>query len=590
MLSTKEAAEPGPYRVDRTPYVREILECLSPSSDVEEVDVMKGAQIGFTTVGNVWLGFVIHRAPGPFLYVEPTVESAKAVSKQRIANMIETIPALADRIAPSRARDSGNTILMKEFAGGFLKLIGANSGAGFRQVPIRYLFLDDLDGFPPYVEGEGDPEQLGRARTTTFASNRKILKVSTPTLQGASRIARNYERTDQRRYFVPCPHCGHFDWIRWSRIVWPEGRPREAQLQCEACEQLIPERAKTELLARGEWRPTAEPENPRVRGYHLSGLYSPAGWKTWGDCAEEFLAAKRDGREALQSWTNTVLGETWEEQGDSIDDTGLYARREPYEGAPLEVLVVTAGIDVQDDRLEVEIVGWGMGEESWGLDYRVLHGDPTKDQVWEQLHEALEQRFERADGAQLGVAGAGLDTNYATHRAYGFARAHAARNVYALRGMAGAGRALVSSPSQKKSGRQTQPVRLFTVGVDEAKGTLYSRLKLTTPGPGYCHFPVHEGYDPEYFAQLASEKRVIRYHRGFPTFEWRKVRARNETLDCRVYAMAALVILNPAWSILAKRVGPRREAAPGRPAPAASELRRPRRVARGPYATRWRNW
>lgn len=568
------------------------MECLSPESDIEEVVLMKGAQLGATQLGTNWLGFTIHHAPGPFLYVEPRVEDAKRVSKQRVATMIASSPALASRVTTARSRDSGNTILMKEFDGGFLMLVGANSGAGFRQVPIRYLFLDDIDGYPDYIEGEGDPVDLGRQRTATF-KNRKIFVASTPTIRGG-RIDKLFDTTDQRRFFVTCPACGHQDWIRWGRIRWPEGNPEAAALECEKCGALTPERKKPDLLAGGEWRATAAGADPRRRGYHISALYSPLGWKSWAAIARDFLGAKAAGwKDNGQVVTNTLFGEAWEEQGDSIQHEGLFARREQYQAAvPLGVLVLTAGVDVQDDRLELEIVGWGIGEESWGIDYLVLSGAPEQEGVWQQLDAALAERYEREDGAILQVACAGLDTAYATQEAYEYARRREDRGVRAVRGMAGAGRPIVSTPVEKRARKLQKPVRLFTIGVDGVKGLLYSRLRLLSAGAGYCHFPIHEGYDPEFFEQLTAEKRVIRYHRGrFPYHEWVKSRPRNEALDCRVYATAAMHILNPAWQQLAIRVGPPRPATAEKRAAAFDPRTAGRpRVHRGGFVNRWRNW
>jgi len=278
-LSGKGAAEPGPWRTSRTPYLREIMDCLSPSSPYERVVFMKGAQVGATETGNNWIGYVIHHAPGPMLAVLPTGEMAKRNSRQRIDPLIEDSEVLSSLVKPARARDSGNTVLTKAFQGGVLAMTGANSAVGLRSMPVRYLFLDEVDGYPGDIDGEGDPVALAEARTRTFA-RRKVFIVSTPTVKGVSRIEREFEASDQRRYFVPCPHCGHFQWLEFERLRWDKGRPETAHYLCAECEGHIQEHHKTRMLEAGEWRATAASEqgSEKTAGFHISSLYSPIGW------------------------------------------------------------------------------------------------------------------------------------------------------------------------------------------------------------------------------------------------------------------------------------------------------------------------
>ncbi len=293
MLSSKASAEPGRWRTARTPYLREIMDCLSPASPIERVVFMKGAQVGGTGCGSCWIGYVIHHAPGPMMAVWPTVEMAKRNSKQRIDPLIEESPVLAALIAPARSRDAGNTILAKEFRGGVLVMTGANSAVGLRSMPVRYLFLDEVDGYPLDVEGEGDAISLAEARTRTF-TRRKIFIVSTPTIAGASSIEREYEASDQRRYFVPCPHCAHAQWFRFEQLRWERGRPETAVYVCESCETPIAEHHKTWMLEHGQWRATA-PGNGRTAGFHLSSLYSPVGWRSWREIAAAWEELDRQG-------------------------------------------------------------------------------------------------------------------------------------------------------------------------------------------------------------------------------------------------------------------------------------------------------
>ena len=275
VLSSRASAEPGRYRTDRTPAMRAVMDALSPSHPAERIVFMKAAQVGATEAGNNWIGYVIDQVPGPMLAVQPTVELAKRNSRQRIDPLIEESLRLRERVQPARARDAGNTVLSKEFRGGILILTGANSAVGLRSIPARYLFLDEIDAYPPSADQEGDPVALAEARSLTFAHRRKVFLVSTPTLKGLSRIEQAYERSDQRRYFVPCPHCGHRQWLRFERLRWEPERPETAHYLCEGCEAPIEERHKTTMFAAGEWRPTAEARDASTIGFPSVGAVFP---------------------------------------------------------------------------------------------------------------------------------------------------------------------------------------------------------------------------------------------------------------------------------------------------------------------------
>lgn len=544
-LSSSASSEPGRWRTSRTPYLKEIMDCLSPSHPAERVVVMSGAQIGKTECGNNWIGYVIHHSPGPMLMVQPTVEVAKRVSKQRIAPMIEATPALRGRVAESRARDSGNTVQVKEFEGGLLIITGANSGAGLRSMPIRFLFMDEVDEYPGDVDGQGDPVALAEKRTATFA-RRKVLLTSTPTLKGLSRIEREYLESDQRRFFVRCPLCGYAEHLTWRdpahhHIEWEEGHPETAHMVCAGCGERVEERFKTEMLERGEWRATAEAVN-RTVGFHLPALYSPLGWKSWAKCAAEFLSAKEDPFR-LKTWVNTVLGETWEERGDSVNAGDLSSRRERFKAeVPTGVGVLVAAVDVQGDRLEAVVKGYGAGEESWLIAFTQLHGDPARADVWQELDQFLSQEFEHESGQKLRVETTVVDSGGAhTEHVYRYTRARFSRRVFPVKGGSIAGRPLVERPSVHNQYR----VPLFVLCVDTGKDVVLSRLRIGSPGPGYVHLP--EWTDEEYLAQLTAEKAIRKYVKGRGAVrEWVKLRERNEALDLEVYALAALYIGGPA--------------------------------------------
>lgn len=538
VLSSVAAAEPGQWSTARTPYLKEIMEELSTSSRTERVVFMKGAQLGGTEAGLNWVGYVVHHAPGPMLMVQPTVETAKRVSKQRVDALVEACPELASRIKDPRSRDSGNTVLMKEFPGGVLILTGANSAVGLRSMPVRFLFLDEVDGYPGDAAGEGDPVGLAVQRSATFL-NRKIFLCSTPTLKGFSRIETAYEESDRRVFLVPCDGCGALSPLKWKDIKWPEGKTQEAAWHCPECGTVHPEYRKPALLAHGCWRPTA-PGDGKTAGFHLSSLYSP--WLTWAEIAEEHLAAKGD-PVRLKVWVNTKLAETWEDRdGEGMDENALMARREHYGSAiPASVAVLTCGVDVQDNRLELELVGWGRDEESWSCDYKILWGDPAAPAVWDDLEEYLTQTFPHetlADG--LRIVGTCLDTGgHHTQAAYAFCHSKEKQRIWAIKGIStaiGTKRPIwPKRPTKAAKGK----VNLFTVGVDAAKEAVYSRLKVEEPGAGFCHFPMDR--DVAYFEQLTAERLRTKYSSGFPRqYWWKPDGKRNEALDCRVYAYAAL--------------------------------------------------
>jgi phage terminase large subunit GpA-like protein len=554
MLSSKASAEPGRWRTSRTPYLKAIMDSLSPTSPVERVVFMKAAQLGATEMGSNWIGYVIHHAPGPMMAVWPTVEMAKRNSKQRIDPLIEESPALAELIAPARSRDSGNTILAKEFRGGVLVMTGANSAVGLRSMPVRYLFLDEVDGYPSDVDGEGDAISLAEARTRTFA-RRKIFIVSTPTISGASAIEREYEASDQRRYFVPCPHCSHRQWLRFEQLRWDKGQPETAAYICESCDTAIAEHHKTWMLEHGEWRAMVTDSTGRTVGFHLSSLYSPVGWRSWRDIAAAWESAvnKESGSAAaIKTFKNTELGETWVEEGEAPDWQRLVERREDYPigRIPAGGLLLVGGADVQKDRIEASIWAFGRGKESWLVEHRVLMGDTARDAVWKRLGELVAETWSHDSGAQLPLARFALDTGFATQEAYTFVRLARDPRVMAVKGVP-KGAALIGTPTAvdvSQGGKKLRRgIKVFSVAVGIAKLEFYNNLRkaadvredgVTASFPsGFVHLPK---IDAEFIQQLCAEQLVTRRDRnGFAIREWQKMRERNEALDCYVYARAA---------------------------------------------------
>ena len=564
LLSGKSSAEPGEWKTARTPYLKEVMNQLSTSSPAQRIVFMKGAQVGGTEAGNNWIGYIIHMAPGPMMAVSPTVELAKRNSKQRIEPLLQETPELRERVKPARERDSGNTILSKEFDGGLLIMTGANSAAGLRSMPARYLFMDEIDAYPGDVGGEGDPILLAERRSATFRLRRKIFMVSTPTVKGISRVQREFEKSDQRYFFVPCTKCGHYQHLRFTQLRWPEGKPEEAKYACESCGHLMHNHEKTSLLSKGEWRATAESVDGTV-GYHLSSLYSPVGWFSWSDAATLFEEAKRN-PDLMKGFVNTVLGEPYEESSEAPEWQRIYERREKYSQGvvPMGGLFLTAGVDVQKDRLECEVVAWGRNKQNWSVDYIIIDGDTARQDTWDRLStEVLDRDWLHESGHSLPIRVMAVDSGYATQDVYAFVRQHPQavwggsgarasqpRTVVAIKGQE-RDTALILSVSKADTGGKRRGLRVWNVSGPVAKMELYRWLKLEWPTdkdledgvaypPGSCHFPQ---YGEEFFKQLTAERCITRVVRGFPKQVWEKDPSRNnEALDCRVYARAAASI------------------------------------------------
>jgi len=542
-LSSEASAEAGRWHTSRAEYQRGIMEAISDPT-IKDVVVMAGAQVGKTEILLNTIGYHIAHEACPILLVQPTLEMAQAFSKDRLAPMLRDTPILRGKVKDPRARDANNTTTHKVFTGGHISLVGSNSAAGLASRPIRVVLCDEVDRYPASAGAEGDPIQLARKRSATFW-NRKIVMVSTPTNKGASRIENSFEESDQRRYYVPCEDCGHEQVLRWSNVRWDKDQPETAHYMCDECGSVWDDAKRYRAIRQGRWMATEEFKG--VAGFHISGIYSS--WTPLADAVREFLSAKRM-PETLRVWTNVYLAESWEDQGERVDDYAVAERAETFgQFVDERVELITAGVDVQDDRLEIEVVGWGKDEESWSLDYRTIYGDPSTPQLWQDLDSILNQRFETEDGREIAIRSTAIDSGgHYTQAVYNYVRPREARRVFAIKGMAGESRPIAGRPSKNNIGK----IKLFTLGVDTIKSLIFSRLKITIEGAGYCHFP--DDRPDEYFKQLAaSEKIVTKFHKGFPKKEFVKTRNRNEALDCRVYAYGALAILNLNVNAIADR-------------------------------------
>lgn len=623
-LSSKSASEYGQWSTDRVPYMREIMDAMSPTHPCTDGDFMKGAQIsGTESLLNV-VGFYIDQEPCPVMVVWPTTDMAKKLSRTKLQPMIDETPALRDKVAEARSRDQANTTLMKDYPGGYLVITGANSGPGLRSFSIRVLMLDEIDAYPDDVDGEGDPVELAKKRTDTFVRAKRF-NTSTPKIKGRSRIERRYNRGTRAQFYVPCPHCAHEQVLEWGQIRWETVTQREvacrqcggvtevldtqvqacahcgaggealrqtesdtlevarAWYECLRCAQPIEEGHKSWMLAHGRhqhrspgagefladddphphaiWVRVGDqvrrflPRFTKPLSWHVSALYSP--WFTWAKAVAQYLEAKlggvneETGESYEQVFANTVLGEAYEVVGEQPKREVLKLRAEPYQLGTVEDggLLLTAAVDVQGDRLEVKVKAWGRGEESWLVDYQVLHGDSSRtgpESVWEQLTELRRKSYLRRGGSTLSIAAMAIDSGYLPQVVYDYTRKWRHKHVFATKGQSQQGKTILGLPTKVDVHHRGRKVKhgaeVWPIGADTAKELIYKRLEidpLASAGPGAMHFPI--GLPDAYYDGLTAEKLIRRLVRGREQHIWDKVRERNEPLDLEVLCYAAAI-------------------------------------------------
>jgi len=571
-LSPESSAEAGAWRTDRAPYQREIMDCFN-DPDIQRIVFCKSAQIGATEILLNVIGYYIDQDPAPMLIMQPTLQMAQAFSKDRLATMIRDSEKIRDCVKDPRSRDSGNTVLSKKFAGGNLNIVGSNSASGLASRPIRIVLADEVDRYESSAGAEGDPISLATKRTTTFW-NKKIYMCSTPTIKGLSRIETAFEESDKRYYHVPCPECNVKQVLKWKNVVWDENKPETANYACDECGSIIDESKKQWMLKHGEWI-ASEPKSDTA-GFHISELYSV--WSTWADMAKSFLEAKKQ-PEMLKTWINTALGESWEEQGETIEHEELLERRLNYDSAtiPEAVLVLTAGVDTQKDRLELQMVGWGVNYESWVIEYKIFWGDPNAANVWQELDNYLKNRFKTETGRVLTISCTCIDSGgHHTNQVYQFTKPRQGRRIFAIKGLSQAGKPIANRPTFVGKNKAV----LYGVGVDSAKEAIFARLS-SEPEDTTLHFC--SDLDEEYFKQLTAEKRVTKFVRGRKTLIWKQIRPRNEALDTLVYNFAAIYILNPNYDTIQERILTNTTKAPEK------DNKKPKRgINRGNFATSWK--
>jgi len=540
ILTSEASAEAGKWRTDRTPYLKEIMDELSPTSQTQQVKVIKGTQLGFSSIADNIAMCYLDFYPCPILYILPTETLAKGTSKRRITPSLRAIPHLAQKVTGGKNKDDVGEIFTKAVAGGNLQLGWSNSTASFRSFSARVVILDDVDGFGSF--GEGNVMELGKARADAFA-NKKIYINSTPTVSGESNIEVEFADSDQREYLMPCPDCQTYIAYKWEYMTYEtddKGMLKgDVTCGCPECGSLIAEYQKTQMMSKGVWTPMNE--GHIHKGYRLPSFYAPMGWLSWNEVAEQFIKAyrqmKRGDSRLMQVWQNTRNASVFEKQLDGVNIDNANDRVEQYDAeVPDGVLVITCGVDTQDDRFELEVVGHGLNGETWSLDYKVIAGDPQFEETQRILDIYLfTKEFVRENGSVMKISGTGIDSGgHRTKQIYDYCKARINQRVFAFKGAN-----QLTSPITNKRIHQMPPneLTLFSIGVTVLKDDFYSNLGITEVGANYCHFPNKPVYNDKYFKMLTAEKRD-------ETGRYVAIRARNEALDCRVYALGVLAVMN----------------------------------------------
>lgn len=570
-LPRSAAANGAPWRTSDVPYLRGVMDAVHEPT-TRKIALAKAAQVSGTEGINNIIGYHMHHDPCPILLVQPSESVAEEYSKERLADMIRSTVPLQNIVGNKKLSEGEeSTLLYKVFPGGFLALGGANSPNTYARRAARIVIADDFDRFPPTVGEEGDPAELLGKRTETFDNGLEIY-VSTPTLK-YGRIDTLFTRGDQRRFHVECPRCHRWDWITWSdeahfSVRFDNRDPDSARIECPSenqggCGARIDEPTRRRLLLSGEWRPTAVARDPGLVSFHLPAMITTIGSASLFKWVANWLSAREKGRESTRVFINTTLGEGWEDRGTRIESHTLLDRRKSYgEGVevPAFVSVLTAGVDVQIDRFELQVIGWGPSGERAVVDYRVLLGDPRQQPTRAALVEALGRTYTHELGPQLPIRATCIDTGFWTDDIYEFVLAHhneQSRPIYATKGVSGrGGNPIVGKRTEQKSGKSLRRLWLYPINVDDAKSDIVGALSVQKEGPGYMHFPAIDTVHEEYFAQLCSEIKVTKYNKAKVAThqEWEQQRDRNEALDSAVLCLAAFRILNPSLPQMQQRI------------------------------------
>ena len=551
------------WRMGLVPYFIEPLNCVDDPA-VKEIVFMGPSRIAKTEALLLnATGFLMHKRPTPIMHLRPNDKEAKRFSRERVRAFLTENRFLGDLVDSPRSRDGGNTQLFKRYLGGSLYIAGAESSTDLRADDIAALFADEIDDMPQNTGKQGDPVELAKVRLRNFAKYGRALSVltSSPTIKGESRIESAYEASDQRHFYVPCLGCGEYLELLWEHIVWTKlnRQPEDAAFLCPNCGHVGEETDKEEMIERGYWEAHAPFKG--IAGFKFLGTCSP--WVKWGEMAFKFWEAKRKkSYELWQVWINTMLGDVYE-VGTGIEEDEFQLPREKYDQnlVPAGVIFITFGVDVHPDRFEIEVLGWGLEDETWSIDYKVIFGDPTTypSQVWTELEDYLTTEWQHELGVPMTASYGAFDTGgHATDQTYKFLHEHRRERWYAVKGSSMAGRP-IAPRKPSKVGNPT--IKLFIIGTEAAKDKAAGMFRVTKPGPHYCHLP--ERYDEEWHKQICSERRTRTTNkRGQRVWVWVcPPGKRNEAWDCRVYNIAAKEIAKPNPASMKQRLLAQVEAA-----------------------------
>lgn len=547
-ISPESSSSRGLSKWKTRSYQRGILDAMTDPK-IETVVLKKSSRIGYTKMLDITIGYYIHNNPRNQLIVQPTIEDAQGFSKDEIAPMIRDVPVLQELAPEEKTRDSDNTILRKQFPSSTLYIVGANSPRGFRRISAGTVGFDEISGYPPAAGKEGDQYLLGCRRAEDYW-DKKIIAGSTPTNAGSCKITELYDQSDQRQYYVPCPFCEYEQFLEWERIDFSGlGTIKKPVYICLDCEKAIEYKYHRQMVDRGKW--IAAKEFDGIAGFYIWSAYSFSPGATWAHIVKEFLNAK-DNPEKLKTWVNTWRGHTWEEGIQKANPEDLFNRREVYDKIPAPAGILTAQVDVQDDRLEVLIKAWGANEESWDIDHIVIIGNIALSAPWDSLDLLLLKTFPHESGFNLQISVTVIDSGgHHTDEVYTFCRERISRNIFPIKGATQQGKPIITPPQKKNKRAKGHP---HMVGVFAIKDILSSRLKIIEPGPGFIHFPATFN-DKEFFKQLAAERKTIKYKRGRRIEVWENpANRRNEFWDLEVYSIAAIRLYCPDFSILNQRI------------------------------------
>lgn len=553
VLSPEDCSTPGKFSHEGFEYLIGFEDAFT-NPKIKKISAYKSAQTGFTVAMLNMIGTTIMFDPGPWLIGYPTDTSVKKFSNRKLSPMIRDCRELSELVGDPKKRDGTNSINEKDFPGMSISMVGFGSANNLASQSIRYLCIDEADRIPYITINEGDPCEVAEKRTQGFQDNSKIIYISTPTIKDISRIERLFLESDQRYYFMPCPECGQKVVYKFEHFKFEYDKATKKHFDlhflCPFCEKKVYENKKAWMVRNGEWIPTV-PEIQDHAGFAINEFYSPL--STWNGIIKDFLK-KKDKPAEFQAFINLTLGEVWEDKTmKKLDTNGLIARCEDYgPSLPKGIALLTAGVDVQDDRLELLLLGWGVSNEIWVIDHQVFWGDPSQNLIWNLLTYYLTKNFPTYNNVNLRISAVCIDAmGHHTQQVYDYCSGKdiGTTRIFAIHGKAGVGLPVINMSSESEyNGRK---YKSKTVGVDGAKEQIYSWLSNCDIGANYIHFPkqfkvdkstlIGEPIDIEFFEQLTAEKLIKKYYKGVEKREWVKRRARNEILDTFVYAYAAYV-------------------------------------------------